>query len=100
VVALFAGCISARLGDLTLVSNQNVDTAASPGRAVEGKDCIIDWFGAGVMPSLEEAVDDAQRQGGGGGNALSNVAIYFDQNVFGKKCYRVKGQAIHMNGGR
>lgn len=95
LLASLAGC-TRRIADLTLMSNMNVPDVPPPvARGVEGSHCSI--INAFTGPSLEEAVDRAQRAAGTG-NSLANVAVYYSQYwlllVWG--CYRVKADVVEF----
>ena len=95
---LLAGCVSARIADLTLVSNQSVGRLPDPvARNVEGEDCKVNWTGS-LFPSLDEAIDRAHARVPEG-NALASVTVYFKRTsfiLFVQNCYRVKGDVVHI----
>ena len=90
------GC-AFRVGDLSLVSSQNVGLQPQVvRRSIEGKDCIYTLLVipiGGLVPNLEEAMDRALAKVPEG-NVMTDVAIYNDvvfTFIFNQQCLRVKG---------
>jgi len=97
---LLGGCVS-RVGDFSLLANQNVAVEMRVvKRSVVGEECRIMWS-AGMLPSIEGAVEDAQRKAGAG-NALMNATVEFEQRNFillAQNCYRVRGDVVQIESG-
>ena len=97
VTLSLSGCVQ-RLGDLTVVSSQNIrvgsfDASAGDFRQVEAKDCrhiilFIPIGGANIETALDKAL------AAGNGNFMTDAVIettfwYF---LYGQTCYRVRGK--------
>ena len=98
-VALVSGCVS-RVGDFSLIANQNFQAPTKTiQKSVVGENCRI-AFTLGMFPTIEEAVDDAQRKAGQG-NAIANASVEFEQQwlvLFYRYCFRVKGDIVQVGG--
>lgn len=93
-----SGCMTYRVADLTLVSDNNVSGLGTPlAGAVQAEDCR---FAAGGWPSIDEAVRKAQDQVPAG-NALTDVSISMRQELYilaTRNCFIVRGKPVSVTG--
>lgn len=108
VVLLSLCSCSTRVGDLTIISPNNVNLKKinldelPQRRNVVGKDVkpVVLVFPLG-QPTIEEAVSDALRKGGG--DLMTDVSIYVTGwwgVLFGQQGIEVRGNVVNSRGGR
>lgn len=95
---ILTACQTHRIGDLSIVANRNVpmDPAVLQ-TGLRGEDCAFDSFG---VPSLEEAIDRAQRQVPEA-NALTNAKVELRVELYvllTRRCFIVTGDAVQIPG--
>ena len=106
-LALALCCCSQRVGDLTIVSPNNVNLKKinldklPQKKNVTGEDIqsIFFIFPTG-QPTLEEAVSDALRKGDG--DIMTDVSIYSNwwwALLYGQQVIQVKGNVVKTRGG-
>jgi hypothetical protein len=95
VIAMLAtGCVTERVGDLTLIANRNVATKMDTIGPVRGESCSWSQF-----PSLEGAIDDAQLHQDERADAIANAVVEFRQELWillVKRCFTVSGDAVKI----
>ncbi len=103
-VGLAAGCINARLGDLSIMSSKNIPmtgiSVLKPN--VEAKDCRTRIFPFTnppyIMPSVEDAADLAIEQAEGANSLVNSVTHLKAWNavLVAQWCFHVKGDAARI----
>jgi hypothetical protein len=92
LLVVCAGC-SQRLGDLSAMSNRNLNTPVAKGQRAQGEDCAWNILGIPTgVPNLEDATDDAMRTDPQA-DVLVDVVIRSSAWWFliGKQCVTVEG---------
>jgi len=95
VLLATSGCTTTRMGDFSMIANQNVQVPMRMiQKDVRGKACA-----AASYPSVEAAIEDAQRKAGAG-DALTNVTLDFETQfwvLFVVNCIHVRGDVVSLS---
>jgi hypothetical protein len=94
-----AGCFTARVGDFSLIANQNVPLRMEVmQRGITGEDCKLQvGFGPAAFPTIEAAVSNAQAKVPDS-DALQNVVVEYSQQyrLWNYNCYRITADAVRL----
>jgi hypothetical protein len=107
IPALFTGCLI-RHGDFTVISNKLIRTTdfelskAAVTKGVKGEDVTTYILGipmGRVAPTLEEAIDDGLRKGGG--DVMTDAVVEFwmwDAILVAQRGWSVEGDVVKTRG--